>query len=203
MFDNNLDYDEGIILENDSVWWESRDELELDNFVLTNKRIYCEYKKGNGLFKKATKELCSFPLSDIKIVDGKALVQQVKREGSWCLLIQFRHGLEYFSFSDSPKEEIPQWITTINNTLGIPSDNNYETLKKRYKAKARAFCNWHKIYPFLHTVFSFLHILLFGLWSLYIYRSELLSLLRQKNVYKYIKAEFFPRYKVGNCRCII
>lgn len=137
MFDHNLDYDEGIILENDSVWWESRDELELDSFVLTNKRICCEYERGNGLFKKVTKELYSFPLSDIKIVDGKALVQQVKREGSWCLLIQFRHGSEYFSFSDSPKEVIPQWIITINNTLGIPSDNNCENSEKHSKKESK------------------------------------------------------------------
>ena len=40
MFDYNLDYDEGVILESEDVSWPSRDDLEIDNFVLTNKKIY-------------------------------------------------------------------------------------------------------------------------------------------------------------------
>ena len=47
MFDYNLDYDEGVILESEDVSWSSRDDLEIDNFVLTNKKIYCAYEKSN------------------------------------------------------------------------------------------------------------------------------------------------------------
>ena len=35
MFDYNLDYDEGVILESEDVSWPSRDDLKIDNFVLT------------------------------------------------------------------------------------------------------------------------------------------------------------------------
>ncbi len=119
MFDYNLDYDEGIILESEDVCWASRDDLEIDNFVLTNKNLYCSYEKSNGIFKKATKELSVLSLSDIKVINGKALVQQIKYEGSWCLQIQFRQGTEHFAFYDAPKKVIPQWVEAINNTLGI------------------------------------------------------------------------------------
>lgn len=116
---NNLQlgYDEGIILESEDVSWSSRNDLDLTNLVLTNKNLYCVYEKSNGLFKKATVEQCVLSLSDIKIINGQALVQQTKYEGSWCLQIQFRQGTEYFAFSDSPKKVIPQWVSAINNTL--------------------------------------------------------------------------------------
>ena len=130
MFDYNLDYDEGVILESEDVSWPSRDDLEIDNFVLTNKKIYCAYEKSNGLFKKATKELSVLSLSDIKIINGNAMVQQTKYEGSWCIQIQFRQGTEYFAFSDSPKKVIPQWITAINNALGIVAPSVAPSAKK-------------------------------------------------------------------------
>lgn len=117
---NNLQlgYDEGIILESEDVSWASRNGLDLTHFVLTNRNIYCIYEKSNGLFKKPTVEQCILSLSDVKIINGQALVQQMKYEGSWCLQVQFRQGVEYFEFSDSPKKIIPQWVEAINNTLG-------------------------------------------------------------------------------------
>lgn len=118
MFNYNLDYDEGVIIESEDVSWSSRNDLDLTNFVLTNKNLYCIYEKSNGLFKKPTVEQCVLSLSDVKIINGQALVQQAKYEGSWCLQIQFRQGTEYFEFSDSPKKVIPQWVAAINNTLG-------------------------------------------------------------------------------------
>ena len=130
MFDYNLDYDEGVILESEDVSWSSRDDLEIDNFVLTNKKIYCAYEKSNGLFKKATKELSVLSLSDIKIINGNAMVQQTKYEGTWCIQIQFRQGTEYFAFSDSPKKVIPQWIAAINNALGIVAPTVVPSSKK-------------------------------------------------------------------------
>lgn len=117
---NNLQlgYDEGIILESEDVSWVSRNGLDLTHFVLTNRNIYCIYEKSNGLFKKPTVEQCILSLSDVKIINGQALVQQMKYDGSWCLQVQFRQGVEYFEFSDSPKKIIPQWVAAINNTLG-------------------------------------------------------------------------------------
>lgn len=118
MFNYNLDYDEWVIIESEDVSWTSRNDLDLTNFVLTNKNLYCIYEKSNGLFKKPTVEQCVLSLSDVKIINGQALVQQAKHEGSWCLQIQFRQGTEYFEFTDSPKKVIPQWVAAINNTLG-------------------------------------------------------------------------------------
>lgn len=123
MINLQLDYDEGILLESERASWESRENIELTKLVLTNKNIYCIYEKSNGLFKKSTEEVNILSLSDIKIINGQALVQQMKHDGTWCLQIQFRQGTEYFSFYDSPKKAIPQWIDAINKSLGIvPSE---------------------------------------------------------------------------------
>ena len=130
MFDYNFDYDEGVLLESEDVSWASRDYLELDKFVLTNKKLYCAYEKSNGLFKKPTNELNVLLLSDIKIINGQALVQQTKYEGDWCLQIQFRQGTEYFEFSDAPKKVIPLWISAINNSLGIEIPSTPTPTKK-------------------------------------------------------------------------
>lgn len=123
MYNFNLDYDEGVLIESENASWESREDIELTNLVLTNKKIYCIYEKRNGLFKKPTEEVNILSLSDIKIINGQALVQQAKHDGVWCLQIQFRQGTEYFSFSESPKKVVPQWVATINSALGIPIMN--------------------------------------------------------------------------------
>lgn len=122
MVDLNLDIDEAIVLENSDVIWASREYISIDNLVLTNKRLYCLYQKSNGLFKKATNEIRSFNLSDIKIINGQAQVQYVKYEGDRCLQIQFLQGREIFEIYTSPKKAIPQWIEAINAQLGT----NYE-----------------------------------------------------------------------------
>lgn len=121
-----LDFDEGIILESDEAIWQSRDDFELTKLTLTNKNLYCAYEKSNGLFKKATEDVAILSLSDIKVINGQAMVQQMKYEGSWCLQIQFRQGVEYFSFSSSPKKVIPQWIAEINNIVVGPTQMNVE-----------------------------------------------------------------------------
>lgn len=123
MYSFNFDYDEGILIESENAFWESKDNIELKNLVLTNKNIYCVYEKSNGLFKKATEEVNILSVSDIKVINGQALVQQIKHDGSWCLQIQFRQGTEYFSFYESPKKVIPQWVAAINNALGISVTN--------------------------------------------------------------------------------
>lgn len=121
-----LDYDEGIIFESDDAEWESRDDIVLTKLTLTNKNFYCAYEKSNGLFKKATEDIAILSLSDIKVINGQVMVQQMKYEGSWCLQIQFRQGVEYFSFSSSPKKVIPQWIAEINNIVVGPTQMNVE-----------------------------------------------------------------------------
>lgn len=126
-----FEHDENVILESEDVSWISRDGENIDRFVLTNKRLYCEYKKSNGLFKKATNELCVFLLTDIRIIDGQVQVQPTKYEGEYCLHIQFIQGHEYFLFFDSPKKTNLQWIATINKVLGFiePEQTSKNTKK--------------------------------------------------------------------------
>ena len=117
MVNYGFGYDEGIILESDEAIWESRDEFELTKLTLTNKNLYCTYEKSNGFFKKSTEDIAIYSLADIKVIAGKALVQQTKYEGMWCLQIHFRQGVEYFSFYSSPKKVIPQWVIEIKKII--------------------------------------------------------------------------------------
>lgn len=130
MFEYNLDYDEGVILENEDVIWASRSNLNLDTFALTNKKLYCIYRKSNGIFKKPAKECGVLPLSDIKIINGQAMVRHTKHNGSWCLQIQFMQGPELFAFSNFPKRVIPQWISAISNALGVAAAPSPQPARK-------------------------------------------------------------------------
>lgn len=138
MVELQLGFDEGTLLEGANVSWVSRRDIELMNLVLTNKNIYCVYKKSNGFFKKATEEVNAWPLADIKIINGQAFVQQVKYEGLWCLQIQFKRGTEYFAFNQAPKKVIPQWIAEINNSLGIDINDIMSTSAFTTKIPKRA-----------------------------------------------------------------
>ena len=51
MLDYSIENDEIVLLENHGVTWLTRGE-ELDSFVLTNKKIYCQYEKKQGLLNK-------------------------------------------------------------------------------------------------------------------------------------------------------
>lgn len=134
-----LGMDEYVIHESDNVSWNSREDLNLTNLVLTNKKIYCICEKNNGIFRKSTIEQFVLSLSDIKVINEQALVQQVKYEGCWCLQIQFIQGIEYFEFYDSPKKEIPKWIISINNALGLVFDSS--NISSKSVKKSRIFGN--------------------------------------------------------------
>lgn len=118
MVNLNLEVDEYIVLESEDAIWNSRDYQDIDNLLLSNKKLYCFFKKSNGLFKKATDELCVFSLDEIKIIDGKAIVQAKKYEDENCLQIQFKAGIEYFSFDEESFKTIQEWVVTINEILG-------------------------------------------------------------------------------------
>lgn len=120
MTDFNLDRDEAIVLESDEVLRlkQDGDYDELDHVVLTNKRLYGSYEKSIGLFKKSSTEIYTWPLSDIKIINGQAQVQQVTYTGELCLRIQFMKETVYLAFSDDPEETMLQWILEINKLLG-------------------------------------------------------------------------------------
>lgn len=141
MVNYGFDYDEGIILESDEAIWESRDEFELTKLTLTNKNLYCAYEKSNGFFKKSTEDIAIYSLADIKIIAGKALIQQTKYEGVWCLQIHFKQGVEYFSFYSSPKKVIPQWLTEIKKIIEGTEQESIESAAKQ-KRKDNAFGNF-------------------------------------------------------------
>ena len=116
-----LGYGEGIVLTSDDAYWVSRNNISLDELVLTNKRVHCTYKRNNGLFKKPSIESFEFNLEDIIVMNGQAYVQQLRYEGNQCLQIQFTQGSEYFSFGNAPRKLILQWVSAINNVLGTVS----------------------------------------------------------------------------------
>lgn len=136
MMNLQLDFDEGILLENKNASWESRKNMRITDLILTNKNIYCVFNKSNGLFKKATEEVNVLALADIKIINGQVLAQQIKHDGIWCLQIQFRQGTERFSFYESPKKVIPQWVDAINDSLGVlPNETVSESVLVPKSAK--------------------------------------------------------------------
>lgn len=112
MYDYKFDVDEELILESDEVIWVSQD-LQIDYLVLTNKKLYCMYESYNKKTKSTTIETDEFLLSDIVKIKGQPVVKQKRHEGDLCLQVQFKKGIEFFHFFDSPKEVTPIWISAI------------------------------------------------------------------------------------------
>lgn len=125
------EHDETVIMASDEAIWVSRGFEYLDDFVLTNRALYCAFEKRDSLFKKPNREVCRLSLSDIRRANGRALVSQARREGSNCLKIQFVQGTEYFSFARAAKKMVPQWVDGVNRALGttappLSARNNQE-----------------------------------------------------------------------------
>ena len=57
-------------------------------------------------------------MSDIKIINDQAQVQQVTYTDELCLRIQFMKETVYLAFSGDPEETMLQWILEINKLLG-------------------------------------------------------------------------------------
>ena len=117
----HLDNDEQIILESFNAFWVSRNSLQLSQFVLTNQKMYCFYKKKNGLFKKSTEEVDMFSLSSVQIIDGEAQIFQQKKEGKYLLEMHFSHGVEKIYFPEMSKKRISQCISKLHNVLDTDS----------------------------------------------------------------------------------
>ncbi len=133
----HLDNDEQIILESFNAVWVSRNSLQLSHFVLTSQKMYCFYKKRNGLFKKSTKEVDVFQLSSIQIIDGEAQIFQPKEEGKHLLQMRFSHGSEKIYFPEMSKKRISQCITKLHEAL----DTDPAAAKKRTRKKGSGFLN--------------------------------------------------------------
>ncbi len=112
-----LDRDEGILLQATEVERYGEKEVTLDEFILTNKNIFCIYEKRNGLFAKTERVIDTIPLESIKVINGKAQIMKITHpeyEDVVQILLKSNRR-EFFSFFDR-KEEI-EWINTINTTI--------------------------------------------------------------------------------------
>ena len=134
----HLDHDEQIIIECFNALWISRNSLQLSHFVLTNHKMYCFYKKRNGLFKKSTKESDEFHLSSIQIVNGEAQIFQSKEAGKHLLEMHFSHGVEKVYFPDMSKRRISKCISKLHDVLDTDSAAVQE---KRTRKKRGGFIN--------------------------------------------------------------
>ena len=118
MIDIILGFDEGIILESNGVTWISGEKTRLQQFILTNKNLFLIYKHSNGLFAKATDEVVQKPLSEIKIINGQPMVDQVKNDYyGVCLQIQFFQGRELFAFDEAARKNTVNWVNALWKVL--------------------------------------------------------------------------------------
>ncbi len=119
MINYELDIDEGILLQSTELERIGKEELSLDEMVLTNKNIICVYEKSNGLFKQSDMIVEKLPLSTIKVVNGKVQASLYDDdEYGKGLRIWFKDGhREHILFSSSPKKEIPFWVDAISEAI--------------------------------------------------------------------------------------
>lgn len=115
-----LEQDEQIIIRSPEILWISDRGQKMDDFVLTSKGLYCCYKQKNGLFSKPEPVIYRFELSDIVVEDQVSHIEQVKANNERCIQIQFRHGMEHFSFQRVPKKAMDDWFGAFQQVLGVP-----------------------------------------------------------------------------------
>lgn len=116
----NLENDERIIISTAGIRWISDNGRMLEDFVLTNKGLYCIYKVKNGIFSKAEDEVYRFELTDIIIEEGVSRIEQVKVKNERCIQIIFKHGSEHFSFQKVTKKTLDLWLDGFREVLGVP-----------------------------------------------------------------------------------
>ena len=106
MIDLELDYDEAIILQAESVGrYIGDEEYQIDELYLTNKCLV--------LVSDET-EVDSISLGDIKTINNQVLVKKiVSEEHGLCMQIQFTDSVEYFVFDNKPKIATPEWVEKI------------------------------------------------------------------------------------------
>lgn len=132
MMNPNLAHDEGILLESDenAVLWITGSDTQLQKMTLTNKNIYLAYRKKISMFK-STDDLITRPLTDIKIINGKPMVEQVKNDiRGICLQIQFTQGRELFYFFNADRKESAKWVNALYRAL-IGTDAPPEALYQK------------------------------------------------------------------------
>ena len=113
----NLQEDEGIVLQTTLADFDDSIKGTLDEIILTNKSIICVVRKSIGLFKRTTETL-QFPLSSIKIIEGKAQIQQVDEgDSDPYLQILFKDGRRLALIFEDYEIQSPKWMQAINTAV--------------------------------------------------------------------------------------
>ncbi|MDO4491181.1 MAG: DUF4339 domain-containing protein [Lachnospiraceae bacterium] len=115
-----LEQDEYVLIRTGNVAWISDKGQKLDDFVLTNKGLYCIYRIKTGIFGRTEEEMYRFKNSDMIVDEEASHIEQVKIKGERCIQIQFKHGMEHFSFQRVQKATMDAWFTAFRDLLGVP-----------------------------------------------------------------------------------
>ena len=124
-----LDFDEIVLLKEDSVAHDGVMALYTDELILTNKKIICQHKGMLG----GNKTTYFYPLYQLKAYNGEPQVKFGKlSNGIACLDLYLLNGEEHFTFSRRNKATIQKWIdeirkifcTVVSTKKGVSVDNN-------------------------------------------------------------------------------
>lgn len=142
MNDLMLDYDEGIIIQNEGGFRCGEESEEMDEMVLTNRHLICVIQKSTGFFSKPRTEVVKIPLDYIRVINGKPQVSQMNHpEHGLGMQILYNNGArEHFSFyggTGAQKKEIARWIAAI--TIAITGEEPVASESKPTKQKVNAF----------------------------------------------------------------
>lgn len=117
MTDLMLESGEGILLQTTDVGrYDGTNELEVEEFYLTNKNLISVYEKSNGFFAKSETVVDKIPLTSICIANGLVQVEQVDDDdyGKSLQIIYTNGKRELFELNVSPKKEYPRWKEAIS-----------------------------------------------------------------------------------------
>lgn len=118
-----LDSNEMVILTDENI--KSNDLKKVGNLVLTNKNIIFYTV---GAFKGHIKNVCKYPLNNIKFFQDQAQAKVYDKEiGNYGLDIYFINDKQRFTFVNRlTKRRILEWVQAINAAVkgeSIPSDS--------------------------------------------------------------------------------
>ncbi|MDO4617237.1 MAG: DUF4339 domain-containing protein [Lachnospiraceae bacterium] len=116
----HLEENEKVLISSGSILWISDKGRKLEDFVLTDKGLYCCYKEKAGLFAKPEEMIYRFEITDIVTDEMASHIEQVKIKEQRCLQIEFLHGMEHFSFQRAPKKKLDEFLACFRSLLGVP-----------------------------------------------------------------------------------
>lgn len=139
MKDLQLAYDEGIILQTTEVERYGEVEDTIDEFILTNKNIFCIYSRKSKGPVKSVEMLDCISLDDFKIINGRVQIMKIVHpEYGDVVQFLYKNGhREFFTFGDE-KEEI-KWMNAINTAITGDETPIIEIVKSEKKSLFNRF----------------------------------------------------------------